>query len=712
MRSMIAVVVALSLLPLSASAQFRLPDILPIPDVDIPDLPVKIPGLGNLFEEGPTLTTSLEDAQFGVAFLDDFDPQVTTRMTHLPRDEDGRFLLVRPGLYQLNFRSYCLHAGVYGPGSGEGYLFAPLKGPRAGVILSVLHGSYRHPDIPQEQIQSLIWAILARTKVSDMPTDLRDVARLLLTKKEISALNGGAVGQIPPELYDKVFGDVPAPLRRVYEAEAGLRSAFAQGVSEFDELERVAVLAGDPPEAEDGPETPSGRWSYHPDGYFIRYFPSGYSKTRVQLYLPEPFTVERDGEGRISLVADGYGNRIEVTYDGGTDPVSIDGDDGVRAYAFGSIRFVRRIVLPPEITIDREATWEDTGMTLVGVPSGQGRVTASEGRFAEVGARYEWAESHRQHVAGLVKAVGSSGGGATTEGDLADIMDLAHFAVALKAALADRLAEEPWLAQQIGLVQKAWQRAVCRHLGTEVEPPPAQVGWAGSAPVRVAALDLGPLFAGAATAATGERSFGSDSGTAQPGDPDRQRLALGDEDPDKDKPTDSDIQAVQREKDIAELVRGVFEQSDPSKYANSQEYVDAMTKEIEAQMRAKGLASGNGKASHSPMATHCGTGGLVPGGDQNDPGYKNDWEAWYQYNDSGDWARQWVKSTHFSGLPDIIFDAAFAHEGVHQQKVRELNNRGENACEWADKPSNYRATDLEAYQKQIDMLDNWLKHDC
>ncbi len=707
MRAIVPVLVALLVLPLPAAAQFRLPDIIPVPDVDIPDLPVKIPGLGNLFEEGPTLTTSLEDAQFGAPFLDDFDPQITTRMTHLPRDEDGRFLLVRPGLYQLNFRSYCLHAGAYGPGSGEGYLLAPLKGPRADVILSVLHGSFRHPDIPQQQIQSLIWAILARTKIPDMPTDLRDVARLLLTKKEISRLNGGAVGQIPPELYDKVFGDVPAPLRRVFEAEAELRSMFAQGVSEFDDLERVAVLAGDPPEREDGPETPSGRWSYHSDGYFVRYFPSGYSKTRVQLYLPEPFTVERDEHGRITLVADEYGNRIETTYDGSIDPLSVGDGNGVRAYAFSSIRFVRRVVLPPEITIDREATWENVGMTLVGVPSGEGGAAESEGRFADVGARYQWAQSHRQEVESLVKAAADVGGGqAVAEGDLADIMDLAHFAAALKAALGDQPAEEPWLAQQIGMVQKAWQRAVCRHLGTEFEPGAGEVARSGGASVRLASLNVLPFLGAATPTANGDRSFGSDSGAAQPGDPDRQRLALGDEDPDKDKAKDSDIQAVKRELAGAKIIRDCFAKSDPSAYNNVDDYVKGVQNAIDAELRRQGLLTGQQK-SHSPMATRC-DGAFVPGGDKGDPDYARDWEAWYEYNSSIDWVKEWVRANRFAGDPDIIFDAAFAHEQVHRNTFKSLLD----PCAAANDPAHYKEDDLKAYDKQIAMLEDWLKHDC
>ena len=34
-------------------------------------------------------------------------------------------------------------------------------------------------------------------------------------------------------------------------------------------------------------EVPSGRWSLHPDGYYVRYLPQGYSHTLVQIWVPQ-----------------------------------------------------------------------------------------------------------------------------------------------------------------------------------------------------------------------------------------------------------------------------------------------------------------------------------------------------------------------------------------------------------------------------------------
>lgn len=37
---------------------------------------------------------------------------------------------LKPGFYTGTFKSFCLQAGTYGPDKGNGYLFAPLAGPK------------------------------------------------------------------------------------------------------------------------------------------------------------------------------------------------------------------------------------------------------------------------------------------------------------------------------------------------------------------------------------------------------------------------------------------------------------------------------------------------------------------------------------------------------------------------------------------------------
>ena len=34
-------------------------------------------------------------------------------------------------------------------------------------------------------------------------------------------------------------------------------------------------------------EVPSGRWSLHPDGYYVRYLPVSYTNTVTQIWVPQ-----------------------------------------------------------------------------------------------------------------------------------------------------------------------------------------------------------------------------------------------------------------------------------------------------------------------------------------------------------------------------------------------------------------------------------------
>jgi hypothetical protein len=105
---------------------------------------------------------------------------------------------------------------------------------------------------------------------------------------------------------------LPPAAQQVFQAEARLRSMISSGTSSFAELERVAVLTGavEPPEG--SRPVPEGRWSFDPDGYFVRYDPSGYSRTGVDVSVPAPVAIGRDAAGQISTVVGPDGARLEL----------------------------------------------------------------------------------------------------------------------------------------------------------------------------------------------------------------------------------------------------------------------------------------------------------------------------------------------------------------------------------------------------------------
>jgi hypothetical protein len=204
----------------------------------------------------------------------------------LQRTPNAGFVL-QPGYYVMQTQSYCLKAGTHGPGDGDGYLFAPPKGPAEDAVMTVVRNSVNRPEIHQHDVQSLLWAIVARAKFEDLTSELKGTAGRLLTPRQLASLNRNALDVLSGNALTDALGGVPEPLRQIAQAEANLRQMLTTPGTSFAEMERVAVLSGAAPLGPGSRDVPSGRWSLHPDGYFVRYLPSGYSSTRVEIWVPQ-----------------------------------------------------------------------------------------------------------------------------------------------------------------------------------------------------------------------------------------------------------------------------------------------------------------------------------------------------------------------------------------------------------------------------------------
>lgn len=278
----------------------------------------------------PAVSTSFADTQ-NVRVLDDgFSPHFEP-LSALPRSSDGSFLLM-PGAYEGDVSSYCLHAGTHGPTSGAGYLYAPLKGARAGIIHSILVNSRQHPEEPQNGIQMLIWGVEARSKVSELPPSAQHAANALLSAREIEELNGGALGMIPPQVFQQLVAALPPEARELVALQDSLRNALGRTDATFEEIERVAILAG--PANHDGMSIPRERWSQHPGGFFVRYLPSGYQHTKLQIYVPETASASKMAL-RFDAAAP-VGGSTTPLYDPSSD-VATPADTGAQRLGIGSV---------------------------------------------------------------------------------------------------------------------------------------------------------------------------------------------------------------------------------------------------------------------------------------------------------------------------------------------------------------------------------------
>jgi hypothetical protein len=243
--------------------------------------------VGNLLAGKPPITTSLEDAKWGDPSRDNFTPREAKRsLMQLQRTPNAGFVL-QPGYYAMEAQSYCLKAGTHGPGGGDGYLYAPPKGPAEDAVMTIIRNSVQRPEIAQSKIQTLLWAIVARAKFEDLSGEHKAIASQLLTPRQLASLNRSALDVLSGSALTNALGGVPEPLRQIAQAEAQLRQMLTTPGTSFAEMERVAVLSGLAPAGAGSREVPSGRWSLHPDGYYVRYLPRAYSQTLVEIWVPQ-----------------------------------------------------------------------------------------------------------------------------------------------------------------------------------------------------------------------------------------------------------------------------------------------------------------------------------------------------------------------------------------------------------------------------------------
>ncbi len=305
----------------------------------VDDALTQFPELAKIIDS-PPLTTSFDDAVFGFPLLDDHEPEALRTLAEVPRSPSGAFLL-EPGAYEGELHSYCLKPGTHGPGGGDGYLYGALRGPYADIVETILRESNSHNEISHGQIQMLLWAVISRAGIKGISPDLQWVAGRLLSWEQMYRLNGGALALVPKGTLEEVLGGVPKTVRKTLTAEASIREMLTRRNVSYADLERVAILTGVPSLNLSGPKIPKARWSVHPSGYLVRYFPEKVSRTRVQVWVPRHVTTKLDHLGRIVDVHDNWGNLLSLDYEDEGDPPRLLQSSDLRPAALNRLRWSR-----------------------------------------------------------------------------------------------------------------------------------------------------------------------------------------------------------------------------------------------------------------------------------------------------------------------------------------------------------------------------------
>jgi hypothetical protein len=261
----------------------------------IDDILKKTVEIPELYEE-KTITTSLSDAYPVVFWLGDLDDE----MPNAVLSYENLY-----GYFRDTIQSYCLKAGNYSPTKGSGYLIAPLKGLRAGLVQKILQRSAGHPEIKQRDIQLLLWGILYRTKFTDFTPEFQLKVKPLLTEAEILEISTVpeeiALDLLPNEVQDKIafYRDI--------------RKRLTNPSSNYRDVEDLAIRQGVPPSSLNKKNIQPGNWALIDNGFYIRIDPWSYPTTEIEIYRPMVVNVGKDDKNRVVSLEEG-GYKIEVTY--------------------------------------------------------------------------------------------------------------------------------------------------------------------------------------------------------------------------------------------------------------------------------------------------------------------------------------------------------------------------------------------------------------
>jgi hypothetical protein len=339
----------------AATAQFDLPDI------GLPD--IKLPSLTDLLEGEDPLTTTIADApNYGWPELDSLRYSDPVVLTQEDRNEEG-FWDLQPGHYVAEIESFCAKGYSYGPTEGMGYVYSAWRGSKVDFLQELLRRYNLNEDVSQYDMQLLIWAVLAKTDPADMRGGARTALVQLMGDRGVELMARGAINHYANEAFADLLSEADDAMRPILRYQNQMRGLFAEANASYEQFEELAMLP--PPNEPPLSVIPAERWNIHPAGYAMRYDPSGYSRTRFEIVVPDVPDVVRDELNRVTQLEWSDGWTLEIGY--ADEPgVPYAEDTGLTAYR------VDRYAIDtgdPETSFDAEVdSW-----VFQGVPTGEAR---------------------------------------------------------------------------------------------------------------------------------------------------------------------------------------------------------------------------------------------------------------------------------------------------------------------------------------------------
>jgi len=193
-------------------------------------------------------------------------------LNNLSATQDGGYVLA-PGLYEAEFKTYCLQPGTPDPSPRDAYLQSPVTGYRKEIVETVLNNSRVKSNIRQRNIQLLLWSIVSDANYNNLSNEVQADSKKLLTSKQIFELKGGWANVVRT-----VSNNIPS-------GNSDFKRILEMGSESYEKIEKIAVLQE--PSTIHRPDFKLDQWYAQDGGYFVRYFPVSYKSVRMQVYVPE-----------------------------------------------------------------------------------------------------------------------------------------------------------------------------------------------------------------------------------------------------------------------------------------------------------------------------------------------------------------------------------------------------------------------------------------
>jgi hypothetical protein len=238
--------------------------------------------------KGAPLATSLADAIHLETLPASIEPQAFEPLLKLPRNDDGAFILQK-GIFEMVVESFSLEP--FDPGSYRGMAFfpAPIKGRRAKIISEILKYAELHPDVPQPYIQMLLGHTVLGTDLEKMPAPAQQAAQKLLPKDTLLMLHGASQAKVLGDRLLKALG------RQVGASNGKAAQQITGAVTKEQEIDKTfgitstisTLKSSGGAGAVSADSAPRGTWALMQGGFYVRYLPESYVRTKLQVIVPE-----------------------------------------------------------------------------------------------------------------------------------------------------------------------------------------------------------------------------------------------------------------------------------------------------------------------------------------------------------------------------------------------------------------------------------------